>query len=176
MLLLLLLLLFCCCCDVPRVPRPSWESYAINMHNKAIGAPMQNYNSSISGEGNVGGVLPTAIFYLPMLDNGTLVNRYWTYFAVPVADICPAPANGCREQAVLFRFQQLQCAGPNKQPPCKMVGWPMYWNSSVGSPVKYRQNGSFCFDVVSTTTHTVRPTFERGPQTRLDDHSPNLEP
>ena len=108
---------------------PSWESYAVNMHNKAVGAPQQAYNSSISGDGNVGGVLPTAVFYLPMFDNGTSINRYWTYFAVAVADICPTPANGCREQAVLFRFQQLQCAGPNKQPPCTMVDWPMYWNS-----------------------------------------------
>lgn len=108
---------------------PSWQSYAINMHNKAVGDPLQAYNGSISGDGNVGGVLPTAIFYLPMHDNMTSVNRYWTYFAAATPDICPTPANGCREQEVLFRFQQLECSGPNKKPPCKMVGWPMYWNS-----------------------------------------------
>ena len=108
---------------------PSWERYAINMHNRAIGAPIQTYNGSASADGNVGGVLPTAVFYLPMLDNGTSVNRYWTYFAAATPDICPTPANGCREQAVLFRFQQLQCSGPDYRPPCQMVGWPMYWNS-----------------------------------------------
>jgi hypothetical protein len=108
---------------------PNWHSYAVNMHNKAVGAPLQTYNGSISADGSVGDVLPTAIFYLPMQDNGTSVNRYWTYFAAAVPDICPTPANGCREQAVLFRFQQLQCSGPDKQPPCKLVDWPMYWNS-----------------------------------------------
>ena len=52
-------------------------------------------------------------------------------FAVAVPDICPEPANGCREQDVLFRFQQMECAGPAPEykPPCKLVGWPMYWDS-----------------------------------------------
>ena len=72
---------------------PSWESYAVNMHNKAVGDPQQNYNSTASADGNVGGVLPTVIFYLPMKDNGTSANRYWTYFTVPIADICPEPAS-----------------------------------------------------------------------------------
>jgi hypothetical protein len=53
------------------------------MHNRAVGDPIQAYNGSISADGNVGGVLPTVVFYLPMHDNGTSVNRYWTYFAAP---------------------------------------------------------------------------------------------
>ena len=36
---------------------------------------------------------------------------------------------GSPEQSILFRFQQIECAGPNKGPPCKMHGWPMYWDS-----------------------------------------------
>ena len=47
-----------------------------------------------------------------------------TSCAVPVADM-----KGNREQSVWMRFQQIQCAGPHKQPPCKLVGWPMYWDS-----------------------------------------------
>ena len=46
---------------------------------------------------------------------------------------CFAAAFCCRSDvtvlAVLFRFQQLQCSGKNKKPPCKLVDWPMYWNS-----------------------------------------------
>ena len=104
-------------------------SYAINMHNKAVGAPTQTNNGSITADGSVGDVLPTAIFYLPMQDVNTSINRYWTYLAVPIPDICPQPANGCREQNVMFRLQQLECAGPDKRPPCKLVDWPLYWDS-----------------------------------------------
>lgn len=103
---------------------PSWQSYAINMHNKAVNAPYQTNNASASADGLIGGFLPAVAFYLPMLDNGTSVNRYWTYVAVPVADM-----KGSREQSVWFRYQQLECAGPNKAPPCKLVGWPLYWDS-----------------------------------------------
>ena len=103
---------------------PSRESYAINMHNKAVGEPTQAHNSSGGAEGLLGGVIPTVVLYLPMVDNGTSRNRYWTYTAVPVAD-----THGSREQAVLFRFQQLECSGPNMRPPCKMLYWPMYWDS-----------------------------------------------
>jgi hypothetical protein len=104
-------------------------AYAINMHNKAVKAPVQASNGSATADGSVGDILPTAIFYLPMQDINASVNRYWTFFAVAIPDICPTPADGCREQNALFRFQQLECAGPNKQPPCKLIDWPMYWNS-----------------------------------------------
>ena len=63
---------------------PSWESYAINMHNNAVGDPWQSYNGSAAADGIVGGVLPNVIFYLPMYNNGSSRFRYWTYFAVPV--------------------------------------------------------------------------------------------
>ena len=99
------------------------------MHNQAVGQPLQVVNRSSTAEGNVGGVLPTVMFYLEMTDNLTSVNRYWTYMALATPDICPTPANGCREQDVLFRFQQLECSGPKMKPPCKMIDWPMYWNS-----------------------------------------------
>ena len=110
---------------------PSWESYAINLHNQATGEPTESYNGSASGDGLVGGVLPTLIFYTPMLSNASLDNktveqpyRYWTYMqvAVPVTD-------GNPEQMVRMRFQQIACAGPNKEPPCKLVDWSMYWDS-----------------------------------------------
>jgi hypothetical protein len=104
-------------------------SYAINMHNKAVGAPTQTSNASITADGSVGDILPTAIFYLPMQDVNSSINRYWTYLAVPVPDICPQPAHGCHEQNVMFRLQQLECAGPNMRQPCKLVDWPMYWDS-----------------------------------------------
>ena len=95
---------------------PSWESLAVNKHNEAVGEPTQAYNPDLSAEGLVGDTLPTVMFYLPMYDNGTPKDRYWTYFAVPTADM-----KGNREQYVWMRFQQMQCSGPNKLPPCKMV-------------------------------------------------------
>ena len=84
---------------------PHASSYVINMHNKAVGAPQQTINGSVSADGSVGlaDALPTAIFYLPMLDNGTSsANRYWTYFAAAVPDVCPDPAAGCREQVLTY--------------------------------------------------------------------------
>lgn len=77
-------------------------------------------NESEAADGIVGDVLPTAIFYLPMQPNGTSKFRYWTVTAVPVADM-----QGSREQSVWFRYQQIECSGLNKKPPCKMHGWPM---------------------------------------------------
>ena len=51
----------------------------------------------------VGGVLPTALFYLPMLPNGTSQFRHWTVMAVPVPDM-----KGRREQGVWLRYQQAE--------------------------------------------------------------------
>ena len=103
---------------------PHWQSYAINMHNEAVGENWQSYNGSESGDGMVGGVIPTVVFYTPMANNGTSKHRYWTYLAVATPDM-----KGSREQSILFRFQQIECAGPDKGPPCKLHGWPMYWDS-----------------------------------------------
>ena len=86
---------------------PHWDSYAINMHNKAVGDPPQTCNSSAAADGTVGGVLPTVVFYLPMMVNGTAQSRYWTYFAVPVADMKGSP-----EQSVWIRFQQVHAPYP----------------------------------------------------------------
>jgi len=74
---------------------PSWESLAVNKHNEAVGEPTQAYNPDLSAEGLVGDTLPTVMFYLPMYDNGTSKDRYWTYFAVPTAAM-----KGNREQYV----------------------------------------------------------------------------
>ena len=103
---------------------PSWEHYAIDMYDKAVGQPQQSYNASAAADGMVGDVLPTVVFYLPMFDNGTSQHRYWSYFAVPVADMRGSP-----EQSVWMRFQQIECAGPHKQPPCVLRGEPGYWDS-----------------------------------------------
>ena len=61
---------------------------------------------------------------LPLQNNLTSKWRYWTYFAVPTAD-----TGASREQSVLFRFQQVQCSGPGMLPPCKLLHWPLYWDS-----------------------------------------------
>ena len=118
---------------------PSWESYAINMHNKATAEPQQTYNGSASADGLVGGVLPTWVTYTPMLANSSLDNktvmqpgRYWTVMQVAVqAQECNAQQDQtCNpEQNVLIRFQQVVCTGPDRKPPCKIHGWPMYWDS-----------------------------------------------
>jgi hypothetical protein len=51
-------------------------------------------------------------------------HRYWTYVSIPIPDM-----HGNREQGTWMRFQQVACAGSDMGPPCKMVGWPMYWKS-----------------------------------------------
>jgi hypothetical protein len=118
---------------------PSWESYAINLHNQVTGEPTQAYNGSDSADGLVGSVLPAVVFYTSMMPNATRDNhtveqpgRYWTVMQVAVQDQACDPKQDqvCNpEQNVLIRFQQVACAGPNKTPPCKLHGWPMYWDS-----------------------------------------------
>lgn len=61
------------------------------------------YNASAAGAGMVGGVLPTALFYLPMLPNGTSRFRHWSVMAVPIPDM-----KGRREQGVWLRYQQAE--------------------------------------------------------------------
>lgn len=62
---------------------------------------------------------------------------------------------GSREQTVMFRFQQISCAGVKMAPPCKMVGraqyWDTYWwsnapgggQTSLTGPVNSTKAGSF---------------------------------
>ena len=44
--------------------------------------------------------------------------------ASPVPDM-----QGSREQSVWFRFQQLVCNGPDRQPPCRLLGSPQYYDT-----------------------------------------------
>ena len=107
----------------------SWNGWpdvklGTNMHNEAVDQPWQTLNTSAEADGIVGGAVPTAIFYLTMDDNATSSNRYWTYMIVPKPDM-----QGSREQGVWIRFQQVECSGAKKEPPCKLVDWPEYWDS-----------------------------------------------
>lgn len=51
-------------------------------------------------------------------------HRYWTYLNIPKPDMGTS-----REQGTWLRFQQIECAGADMAPPCKLVDWPMYWDS-----------------------------------------------
>jgi hypothetical protein len=51
-------------------------------------------------------------------------RRYWSYVNLPVADM-----KGSREQSTWMRLQQIDCAGPDLQPPCKLVDWPEYFDT-----------------------------------------------
>ena len=88
-------------------------------------AARRHWNVSGVGDGLVGGVLPTAIFYIPVNHTGFDGTRYWTYLNVPKADM-----GSSREQGTWMRLQQIECAGPDKKPPCKLLDWPMYWDAS----------------------------------------------
>eukprot|EP00966_Prymnesium_polylepis_P182061 4217711-Prymnesium_polylepis.1 len=71
---------------------PSVESYAINMHNKAVGESPQAWNASGVADGLIGGVLPAVVFYFPVNSSGP-GSRYWTYVNIPKPDM-----RGSREQ------------------------------------------------------------------------------
>ena len=76
-------------------------------------------------DGLVGGVLPNLVLYFPvLLPANASGSRYWTMVATPVPDM-----QGSREQAVWFRFQQVQCAGEAHAPPCELHGDAQYWDS-----------------------------------------------
>ena len=102
-------------------------------------------------EGLVGGELPIVVFYYPVLPPcnassndglgkdtgkpppvkctnnlppGSTGSRYWTMVAAGTPDM-----RGSREQQVWFRYQQMQCAGVDMAPPCKLVGKPQYWDT-----------------------------------------------
>ena len=51
-------------------------------------------------------------------------HRYWTYLNIPKADMGTS-----REQGTWMRFQQVACAGANMTPPCRLLDWPMYWDT-----------------------------------------------
>ena len=113
---------------------PSTESYVIALHNKAVGAPYQHWNTSGIATGLIGGVLPGAIFYFPVNSTGPPGSRYWTYMNVPKPDM-----GGSREQGQWQRWQQIECTGPDKGPPCKLHDWPMYWDTMWYARVRQLQ-------------------------------------
>lgn len=51
-------------------------------------------------------------------------HRHWTYMNIPKADMGTS-----REQGTWMRFQQVACAGPDMAPPCRLLDWPMYWDT-----------------------------------------------
>eukprot|EP01051_Picozoa_sp_SAG22_P006147 SAG22_NODE_392_length_11210_cov_3.879669_8_plen_1389_part_00 len=101
---------------------------AIIKYNLAVNEPPQKADAGGAAEGMVGdGRFPAAFFYLPMVSNGTSQFRYWTKFVVATADM-----KGSREQDVWTRYQQVECAGPQMAPPCKLhpdsvMYWDTYW-------------------------------------------------
>ena len=109
---------------------PPVQSYVMNLTAVAMNEPpikdfKQYLNFSFIADGLVGGFEPNVIFYFPVIANVTAPkSRYWTVIAAPVADM-----KGGREQSVWFRFQQLQCAGADAAPPCKLHGTPQYWDT-----------------------------------------------
>jgi hypothetical protein len=139
---------------------PAAVNYVFNLTNEAEGGTFiapgrgesSNYlNTSGMAEGLVGGELPIAVFYYPVLPPcnatgagapadsvgkpkgpactnvlpaGSTGSRYWTMVAAGTPDM-----KGSREQGVWFRYQQVQCAGEDMAPPCKLVGTPQYWDT-----------------------------------------------
>ena len=97
---------------------------AIFKYNNVSANAQQIPDTNATADGIVGDILPTAFYYLPMVDDGTSKFRYWTRFIVAVPDM-----QGSREQNVWSRFQQIQCAGPDMKPPCTLVTAPLYWDT-----------------------------------------------
>ena len=100
------------------------DTIAIQAYYNAVHEPIQQYNLSAAADGIVGGDIPTAIFTVPMVDNGTSTNRYWSVMVVAVPDM-----EGNREQDFWYRYQQVSCAGAQMRPPCRLHGVPEYWDS-----------------------------------------------
>ena len=46
------------------------DTIAIHAHNAAAREPEQTYDEAGAADGLLGGILPTAVFYLPMRPNG----------------------------------------------------------------------------------------------------------
>eukprot|EP01052_Picozoa_sp_SAG31_P053690 SAG31_NODE_13894_length_839_cov_1.029730_1_plen_261_part_10 len=106
----------------------SLQPDAILKYNVAVGNPPQEIDTNGMGEGMVD-TIPSAVFYLPVLSNGSSHFRYWTKFFIAVPD-----TEGNREQAVWSRYQQIECSGPNMKAPCRLhpnsvMYWDTYWYS-----------------------------------------------
>ena len=55
--------------------------------------------------------------------------------------------HGNREQGTWMRFHQVACSGPGMLPPCKLVGWPMYWDTYARKrtvPAQRQPKGGSC--------------------------------
>lgn len=52
------------------------------------------------------------------------LHRPGGLYGLMLPDLC---SGGKLPQGVWIRYQQISCAGPNKKPPCKLHGTPMYW-------------------------------------------------
>ena len=114
---------------------PPALTFAFNLTNLAAGGTpihdgAQYLNMSALAEGLVGGgSLPVVVFYYPVLADspylpaGTNGTRYWTAVAAGTPDM-----EGSREQAVLFRFQQVECSHATP-PVCGLVGAPLYFDT-----------------------------------------------
>ena len=111
---------------------PSVQSYVINLTSVAMDEPtITDFSSYLNftaiADGLVGGHLPAAAFYFPILRQNFSTfggSRYWTMIAAPVPDM-----RGGREQSVWFRFQQLRCARADLGPPCDLHGPPQYYDT-----------------------------------------------
>lgn len=113
-------------------PRP--QGYVMNLTAIARGEPpildfLQYVDFAGMAEGLVGGEAgyPNLVFYFPTLPqnfSGFGGSRYWSMVASPVPDM-----KGGREQSVWFRFQQVQCAGAARAPPCTLLGRPQYYDT-----------------------------------------------
>lgn len=115
---------------------PPALSYVFNLTNVAEGGAhildgSKYLNTSLMAEGLLGGYLPNVVFYYPIIPDSPYLpkdakgTRYWTMVASPAPDM-----KGSREQTVMFRYQQIECAHVGVQPPCSLVGAPQYWVSS----------------------------------------------
>ena len=82
-------------------------------------------NASSAAEGLLGGHLPVVRFVLPLINvpNAT-TSQFWEMVAMAAPDM-----GGSREQTVWFRYTQLECAGTDMTPPCRVLQAPQYWDT-----------------------------------------------
>jgi hypothetical protein len=138
--------------DASQYGFPPPLAYVFNLTNIAEGGiPIKTRNGYINqsgmAEGLVGDGLPVVIFYFPVLpkeknkylpdDVPANSSRYWTMIANPNPDM-----EGSREQQVWFQFKQVECAGLEMRPPCRMIGSPQYWDTYWWSSVPANGNTS----------------------------------
>jgi hypothetical protein len=177
---------------------PPALAYVFNLTNIAEGGKpilsRSSYlNDSLLAEGLVGGELPVVVFYYPVLpacppvdtaDDADAVRgkpkppacnpylppsakgaRYWTMIASPEPDM-----HGSREQAVWFRFQQLECgaavAADVTDPSCALVGKPQCKYTSNHSWIKQAPERFFVRRRRHSTRHPDLPSAHRTPPLR----------